>query len=101
MTVVDKCGSFVVNGPKYSVLQCRGPVSHRQRLASNMGAICYSEAHLNSVSNPKVQYGFVITGKNIPSRTEAWAKSYLRRVSDWNINKRESVLRYGGDVTTI
>jgi len=78
--MIDAYGSFITHGPRYSVLQCRGPVAHRQALASTHGVICYAEAHLNSFTNPDTQYGFVITGNNVPTKTIAWAKAYLSRI---------------------
>lgn len=77
---IDQHGSFLTEGPRYSVLQCRGPVSYRQRLASERGVICYAEAHLNSVPDPTVQHGFVITGSNVPPKTVEWATAYLARI---------------------
>lgn len=81
-TTIDEAGSFITDGKKWSVLQCRGSVRNRQRLASQKHVICYAEAHLNSVPDQKVQHGFVITGENIPKATERWAESFLGKVAD-------------------
>lgn len=79
---IDKHGSFISEGPRYSVLQCRGPVRYRQTLASDRGVICYAEAHLNASSNPKAQHGFVIAGSTTPKSTEEWADAYLSRIAE-------------------
>lgn len=88
-TIIDTHGSFITKGPKYSVLQCRGPVRYRQQLASERGVICYCEGHLNAFAaqfdaqgnrKPSPQYGFVVTGKNTPPKTEDWAESYLSKI---------------------
>jgi hypothetical protein len=78
--IIDDHGSFIVRGPKFSVLQCRGPVLYRQKLATERAVICYSEAHLNSFPNPDVQHGFVITGSSVPPKTVEWAGMYLRNI---------------------
>lgn len=78
---LDKFGSFITKGPIFSVLQCRGSVSHRQALASKQGVICYAEAHLNSHTDPKPQYAMVIAPKAMPKNAIRLAESFLEKVS--------------------
>jgi hypothetical protein len=78
---VDEWGSFISKGPRFSVLDCRGPVQHRQTLASKNGVICFAEQHLNWAPRPSTNHAFVITGDPTPPRTELWAAEYLSRVS--------------------
>lgn len=80
--IVDDYGSFIVKGPLFSVLECRGPVRHRQDLASQRRVICYAEQHLNSHPDGSINYAFVITGPAFPSATKTWSASYLGKVSD-------------------
>ena len=77
---LDQYGSFIVRGPTFSVLQPRGPVKHRQLLASRLGCICYAEAHLNSFSKPVKQHAFVIVARNPHPKTETWASAFLSNV---------------------
>lgn len=88
---VDQYGSYIAKGPKFSVLECRGPVRHRQQLASERRVICYAEGHLNAFATqrdehgnrkPSPQYGFVITGKNVSQNAEDWAEAYLSRIAE-------------------
>lgn len=87
--MIDQHGSFVAEGPLFSVLQCRGPVRYRQDLASRRRVICYAEAHLNAFTNPATQYGFVVTGSSVPEQTHAWANAFLERVREkFNVPNR-------------
>lgn len=79
-TIVDEFGSFVTKGQRFSVLECRGPVRHRQELAGRHRVVCYAEQHLNWAPNPETNYGFVITGASMPPKTAEWAEEYLKRV---------------------
>jgi hypothetical protein len=80
--VLDEYGSFLIEGPHYSVLECRGPVSYRQQLASRHEVICYAEAHLNAWRDGTVQHGFCITGDAVPVKTVQWADAFLRRIHE-------------------
>lgn len=78
---LDTFGSFITRGKVYSVLQCRGPISHRQELAAELKAICYAEQHLNSSTNTRVNHGFVI-GPNLSAAGRTWADLYLKAVAE-------------------
>lgn len=90
---VDQYGSFITTGPHFSVLQCRGPVRHRQMLASSSKVICYAEHHLNSHKNRDINHGFVVTGKNIPKATERWASEYLAQVEYEFVVETKGIVR--------
>lgn len=79
--VLDDYGSYIVRGPKYAVLECRGPVRYRQQLASVHGVGIYFEAHMNATANRSTQqHGFCVTGQNPPPGTFEFAHAVLRRV---------------------
>lgn len=93
--VVDCFGSFIRRGPCFSVLQPRGPLRHRQELATQLRCVCYAEAHLNSFSKPVVQHAFVITSKTPHHLTEVWASRFLENVREAFGHKSYGVLRGG------
>jgi hypothetical protein len=75
--VIDSHGSFIVRGPRYSVLQCRGPVSHRQQLARRSGCRAYVEQHLNAAGSVSPNYSTAIVGPGC-ERSRAMAREYTR-----------------------
>ena len=52
---LDDHGTFVVEGPRYQVIQFRGPVAYRQDQANERGVKCYCEAHLNAMGGKVVK----------------------------------------------
>lgn len=74
---IDQHGSFVTEGPRYSVLQCRGPVSHRQQLARRSGCRAYVEQHLNAAGSVSPNYSTAIVGPGC-ERSRAMAREYTR-----------------------
>lgn len=63
-TELDKYGSFRVDGPKYSVVQFRGPVAYRQAEANRMRVLAYLEAHCNAMGKPVANSVFAIAAYN-------------------------------------
>lgn len=52
---LDDHGSFVIEGPRYQVIQFRGPVAYRQDQANERKVKCYFEAHLNAMGGKVVK----------------------------------------------
>lgn len=74
---LDDHGSFVVEGPKYSVIQFRGPVQYRQDQANEHKVACYFEAHLNSMGNmPVADAVFAIAAYEFAT---PWGLDFTRR----------------------
>src|SRR5690606_29663454 len=74
---IDQHGSFIAEGPRYSVLQCRGPVSYRQQLARQRGCCSYVEQHLNAAGSVAPNYSMAIIGPGC-ERSRAMAREYTR-----------------------
>lgn len=74
---IDQHGSFIAEGPRYSVLQCRGPVSYRQQLARLRGCCSYVEQHLNAAGSVAPNYSMAIIGPGC-ERSRAMAREYTR-----------------------
>jgi hypothetical protein len=77
VTTIDPYGSFITEGPRYSVLQCRGPVSYRQQLARQRGCVAYVEQHLNAAASLSANYSMAIVGPGC-ERSKAMAREYTR-----------------------
>lgn len=80
--MLDSYGSYRVDGPRFSVIELRGPIRHRQELASKHAVHAYFEQHLNATTiKPSPNYGFVIVPQSAPKQAERLARSYLASVS--------------------
>lgn len=77
MKPIDQHSSFITGGPRYSVLQCRGPVSYRQQLARSRDCVAYAEEHLNAAGSVTPNYSMAIIGPGC-ERSRAMAREYTR-----------------------
>lgn len=85
-------GSRRVDGRYFDVVEIRGPVFgptyYSQLFATQLGATCYAEAHLNASTDPKAQRAEAIVSLTAQPRARAWASAYLDELVTQGVQKR-------------